>query len=365
MDFTPTDDRQMLAEALRRLLADTWDAETRAVAAYTAPYHLPAAWQALADMGVLAALVDQEHGGFGGTGFDLLTLFTEVGRATCPEPLLASLLAARLLAGVGADDDLAAVLSGTRVAVAFAEPADPEAVHDLATTAMERDGDWQVTGHKSVVLGGPGAELLLVTATTDADAGTADGSVVLLAVDPAQATVHDYALIDGGGASEVVLDDTPARLLGVDVGRALDAALDAGRVALCAEAVGAMDRLAAMTREHLGARRQFGRPLASFQALQHRVVDLSIELEQARSITIRAAADLDTEAGPRTIALAKHLVGRAARMVAEESIQLHGGIGMTWEYPGAHVAKRLVMFDAQLGDADHQVRRVLAMDGVA
>lgn len=355
MDFTTSDDRQMLAEALRRLLADTWDPETRATAAYTTPYHLPTAWKALAEMGVLAAMVDEDHGGFGGTGLDLLAIFTEVGRATCPEPLLATLLALRLLSSVDAGDDLETVMAGTRAVVAFAEPDDPDAVHDLATTAHGGGGGWRVTGRKSVVHGGPGADLLVVTAM-------ADDVMVLLAVDPSDAAMHDYGLIDGGGASEVVLEDTPARLLGTDVGGALDAALDAGRVALCAEAVGAMDRLVDMTTDHLGARKQFGRPLASFQALQHRVVDLSLEREQARSITIRAAADLDTPAGPRSVALAKHLVGHCARKVAEESIQLHGGIGMTWEYPGAHVAKRLVMLDAQLGDSDHQVQRVVAMD---
>ncbi len=357
MDFTTSEDRQMLAETLRRFLADAWDPETRAEAAYTPPYHLPEVWRGLAEMGVLAALVDPDHGGFGGTGFDLLVLFEEVGRATCPEPLLAALLATRLLTSVDAGDDLEAVLSGTRVAVAFAEPDDPEAVHDVATRAGEADGSWRVTGRKTMVYGGPGSDLLLVTAGSD------DG-LALLAVDPDDATTHDVGLVDGGGASEVVLDDTPARLLGTGIDAALDAALDAGRVALCAEAVGAMDHLVAMTTDHLAARRQFGRALASFQALRHRAVDMSIEVEQARSITIRAAADLDTAEGPRSVALAKHLVGRAARTVAEEAIQLHGGIGMTWEYPGAHVAKRLVMLDAQLGDSDHQVARVLAMDAV-
>lgn len=354
MDFRTSDDRQMLAESLRRLLGDTWDPETRAVAAYEHPFHLDHAWKGLAEMGVLAALVDVDHGGFGGTGLDLLAVFTEVGAATAPEPLLAALVAARLLAAVGADEDVEALMGGRRIVPALVEPGDPDAVHDVDTTATSGAHGWTVTGRKTAVDGGPGAEVLLVTAATDDGLG-------LFAVDPAEATVHDVARIDGGGTSEVVLDATPARLLGTDVGDAIDAALDAGRVALCAEAVGAMERLVDMTTDHLTSRKQFGRPLASFQALQHRVVDLEIELEQARSITIRAAADLDTPAGPRSVALAKHLVGRAAREVAEESIQLHGGIGMTWEYPGAHVAKRLVMLDAQLGDSDHQVQRVVAM----
>lgn len=355
MDFDVTEDRKMLAEALRRLLADAWDPETRARAAYEPPWHLPECWAALGEMGVLAAFVPEEVGGFGGAGHDIVTVFEEVGRTLAPEPLLGALLATRVMAACddGADD-LAAVLDGQRRPVlAFAEPPDLDVVTDIATKATDRDGDWHLSGRKSMVDGGPGADLLVVTARVDDGLG-------VFAVAAEDAELVDAGRIDGGGTSEVVLDDVPARLLDVDGDDAVAAALDAGRLALCAEAVGAMDHLVGLTSGYLSERRQFGRPLASFQALQHRVVDLAIELEQARSITILAASSLDTPDRRRHVAMAKHKVGRVARLVAEEAIQLHGGIGMTWEYQGSHYAKRLVMLDAQLGDADRMLEEVMA-----
>ena len=356
MDFTLDEDRQMLAETLRRFLADAWDAQRRAgAAAHEAPFHQPAVWSQLCDMGVLGALVDEAHGGFGGDGLDIMVMFEEVGRTLAPEPLLGTLMALRLLRSADADEDLAAVMTGAvRTVVAWAEPHDLDAVDDVTTTATRTDDGIVVTGRKSVVYGAPGADRALVTAMLD-------DALAVVSVDLDDAATTDYALIDGGGASEVVLDATPGRLLLEDAGAAVHAALDAGRLALCAEAVGAMQHLFDMTVEHLTSRRQFGRPLATFQALQHRVVDLSIEVEQARSITILAASSLDREGSHRHVAMAKHLVGRTARTVAEESIQLHGGIGMTWEYPGAHYAKRLVMMDAQLGDADLHLRALTTM----
>ncbi len=360
MDFTIDEDRQMLAETLRRFLADSWDPETRAQAAYEPPFHLPEVWTQLCEMGVLGALVDEESGGFGGSGLDIMVMFEEVGRALAPEPLLGTLLALRLLVAAQATDDVDALVSGARRAVvAWAEPADLEAVDDDIATTASRVGegdDVTVTGRKSVVSGGPGADVALVTAMLD-------GSLALVSIDLADAEVTDYALIDGGGASEIVLSGVPGRVVMEDAAPAIHAALDAGRLALCAEAVGAADRLFEMTIGYLKDRKQFGRPLATFQALQHRVVDLSIELEQARSITILAASSLDGPDSHRHVAMAKHLVGKVARLVAEESIQLHGGIGMTWEYPGSHIAKRLVMLDAQLGDADMQLRELAATAG--
>lgn len=353
MDFTLDDDRQMLAETLRRFLADAWDVESRADAAYRHPFHKPEAYKGLVEMGVLGVLVDEDAGGFGGSGLDVMVMFEEVGRTLAPEPLLPTLLAVRLLAGVGDHDLLGQVVAGeVRPVVALVEPHDVDAVTELETVATEADDSWTVAGRKSTVWGGPGADVALVTAMVNATVG-------LFEVDLADAATTDYALVDGGGASEVELDDTPARLVAADVGDVLSDALDAGRLALCAEAVGAMDHLFDLTTDFLSSREQFGQPLARFQALQHRVVDLSIELEQARSITILAADSLGGAKGQRNVAMAKHKVGCVARLVAEEAIQLHGGIGMTWEYPGAHYAKRLVMLDAQLGDADLQLRRLV------
>ena len=166
-------------------------------------------------------------------------------------------------------------------------------------------------------------------------------------------------MIDGGGAAEVILDNTAAVCLAEDAEGALEAALDAGRLALCAEAVGAMDVLLAMTVDFMKQRQQFGRPIAVFQALQHRVVDMAIEIEQCRSITVLAASHLASDQRAKYVAMAKNLIGRTCVKFSEEVIQLHGGIGMTWEYPGAHYAKRLTMIDHQLGDAMIQLHKVM------
>ena len=352
MNFEMTDDRRMLADTLRRFLADRYDAEHRARVAYAAPWHDPDRWAELSELGVLYALAPEEAGGFGGAGFDIAAVFEELGRGLCPEPVLPALLAARLLGAAG--HELEPVLTGaTRHAVALSEldaPWDPD---EIATEAT-RDGEgWRLSGRKSVVLGGQAAQVLLVAAR-------AEGRLALFRVAAGDAQVTPYGLIDGGGAAELFLDATPAEMLLDDAGRAIEAALDAGRLALCAEAVGAADAVFDTTLDYLKTRKQFGRAIGSFQVLQHRMVDLKTEIEQARSITILAAAKLDGPEGPRTVAMAKSLVGRVVRLVAEEAIQLHGGIAMTWEYPVAHQAKRLVMIDAQLGDTDFHLNRVMA-----
>lgn len=351
MDFTQSDDRRMVQETLTRFLSEKYDAAHRLKAAYDPPFHDPEAWRALCELGMLQALVDEAHGGFGGAGFDIMAVFEPLGRANCPEPVLGALMAARLLAAAG--DSLDALLSGeTRYAVAIGEPDAPYSLDHLETRAEESGGAWRVSGRKSVVYGGNDAELFLVAARMG------DG-LALLEVAAGDAEVMGFGLIDGGGAAELTLSAAPARLALADARPAIDAALDAGRVALCAECVGAMDRALDMLLDYMRQRRQFGQPIAKFQALQHRVVDLGIEAEQARSITILAASKLDTQEGPRHVSMAKNLIGRAGRKMAEECTQMTGGIGVTWDYPGAHLTKRMVMIDHQLGDADWHLQRVM------
>lgn len=351
MDFTVTEDRRMLAETLDRFLADRYPPEHRAKVAYEAPYHDPDLWTELSELGILGALVPEEMGGFGGDGFDLVCVFECLGRGLCPEPLLPALMAARLLGEAGAAmDDL---LDGTaRYAVAIGEPEAPYDLADIETRAEQAGDGWRLSGRKSVVYGAPAADTLLVAARHD-------GGLGVFAVAAADSTLSTYGLIDGGGAAEVFLDATPARLVLADATAALNAALDAGRLALCAEAVGLAAWLCDTTLDYLKTRKQFGRPIGTFQVLQHRLVDMRIELEQARSITVLAASRLGTPEGPRAVAMAKNLIGRMGKLVAEESIQMHGGIAMTWEYPVSHYAKRLVMLDAQLGDTDFHLTRVM------
>lgn len=350
MDFSQTEPRRMLSETLRRYLTEQYGPDLRDQVIGTLPYHAPAKWAELAELGVIGAFLPEDQGGFGGDGFDITTVFEELGRALCPEPVLAGLLAIRAVAACGSDVLTQSILAGeTRACFAVFEPEadDPSLIRTRAEKVV--DG-WLLNGRKSVVYGLPGAD----TVVTAARCGQTIG---LFVVENPEAIT--YAMIDGGGAGEVFLDDTPATCLREDAGSVIDAVLDAGRLALCAEAVGAMDVLFAMTVDYLKQRQQFGRPIAQFQALQHRMVDMAIEIEQCRSITILAASELGGDAAARHVAMAKNLIGRTATLVAEECTQLHGGIGMTWEYPGSHYTKRLVMIDHQLGDRYEQVQKLM------
>ncbi|MCV6585810.1 MAG: acyl-CoA dehydrogenase [Marinibacterium sp.] len=351
MDFNLSEDRQMLSDTLRRYLTEQYDFDTRNAIIDAAPYHAPAKWAELAELGVIGAFVGEDQGGFGGTGFDITTVFEELGRGLCPEPMLGALMSLRAAADCGADALVEAQIAGTtRLAFAVFEP-QAETLDQLRASADLVDGAWVLNGRKSVVYGLPGADGALVAARTG-------GGLGLFLVDDPETL--GYALIDGGGAGELILDATPATCLGEDAGAAIAAALDAGRLALCAEAVGLMTVLTDMTVDYLKQRKQFGRAIGSFQALQHRAVDMAIEIEQSRAITILAASKLGTDEAAKYVAMAKNLIGRAATLIAEESIQMHGGIGMTWEYPGSHYAKRLSMIDHQLGDRYVHLQRVVA-----
>ncbi len=346
MNFEQTDDHRMLTDSLLRLLTDACDAKTRNVTAYAAPFHSPDLWSKLADLGVFYALADPAQGGFGGAGFDITTIFQALGKALCPEPVLPTLMAARLLTHAGAD--LGPLLSGAvHYAVAVGE-LDSWSLDEIETTA--RNGT--LTGRKSVVYGGAVAEKILVIARDGAE-------LSLFEIASADAEVIPYAMIDGGGAAEVFLDATPARLLLENAGAAVQDALDAAALALSAESLGAMDVTRDTLVDYLKQRRQFGRPIGSNQALQHRAVELVTEIEQVRSIVILAASRMGTDSQTRTVSMCKHLAGRVARRVAEEAIQMHGGIAMTWEAPVSHYVKRLVMIDSQFGDTDYHIKRVM------
>ncbi|NKX43805.1 acyl-CoA dehydrogenase family protein [Roseicyclus persicicus] len=346
MDFSISDDRRMLTDTLRRYLFEQYPVDHRTRVAYAAPFHDPAQWAALAGLGLFHALAPEDRGGIGGTGFDVAVVFEELGRALCPEPVLGQLMAIRLTLAAGGD--LEPLLTGeTRAAVALDEA---EAGWDLdALTTRAADG--RLTGRKTVVYGGAGADRLLVAA---AGPGLWD-------VAAGDAEVAGYGMIDGGPAAEVFLDATPASCLIPEARAALEEARDWAALALSAEALGAMEAAFAMLTDYLATRKQFGQPIGTFQALQHRAVDLAIEIEQARSIVILAASAMDTPERAKRVSQAKHLVGRIARQVAEEVIQMHGGIAMTWEYPVSHYAKRLVMIDHQMGDSDWHLERLMGM----
>ncbi len=351
MDFNLTEDRQMLADTLGRFLTEQYPVEHRIKVAYEAPYHDPALWDQLVELGALYALAPESAGGMGGTGFDISVVFEALGKALCPEPVLGALMASRLLAAAGADQE-ALLTGGTKYAVGITEIDAPYELDQIATVATAKGDGFALSGRKSTVYGGQAADVILVAARHGDGLG-------VFAVNASDANVTSYGMMDGGGAAEVLLDDASATLLLADAEAALEDAINAGIVALCAEAVGAMDVAHATTVDYLKQRKQFGIPIGKFQVLQHRAVDMLTEIEQARSITIKAAAELGGDDATRFASMAKNMIGRAARLVAEESIQMHGGIAMTWEYAVSHYAKRLIMLDAQLGDTDYHLSQVM------
>jgi alkylation response protein AidB-like acyl-CoA dehydrogenase len=364
----------MLSDMLRRFVAEQYDFATRDGLARSERGYSIELWRRYAELGAIGALFAEADGGLGGTGFDISVVFEALGRGLALEPFLDALMAGSAIAAAGTPaqrETLDGLIAGAlTVSLAHAEPESGYELTQVSTRAEPGSGGWVLNGAKAVVAAGEHADLFLVSARS---AGTADDesgiSLFLVNAGTPGLALRGYGLIDGGRAAELTLDNVqlpPEALLG-EAGAGyplLERAVGRGVLALCAEAVGAMDCARDATLEYLRTRRQFGAPLGSFQALQHRMADVLLEIEQARSAVINAAAAVDhpdRATRERALSAAKYTIGRVGTLVAEESIQLHGGIGMTWELPLAHYAKRLVMIDHQLGDEDHHLRRYIAL----
>ncbi|MCX7567281.1 acyl-CoA dehydrogenase [Sulfitobacter sp. F26169L] len=374
MNFDLTEERQMLQDTLRRFLRDRYDTETRNKILDSDSGMSSDIWNELAELGVIGALFTEEQGGFGGKGFDIAVVFEELGRAGVVEPVLdTAVLAGGLIADLGTEDQQAHLedLIGGSLQLAFAH-GEPTSRYDLTrvgTTASEKGDDIILNGRKAVVVNAEAADMLVVSARESGEVDDADGiSLFLVPKDAKGLSVQGYALLAGGRAAEVTLDDVavPASARLGEAGKAaaaIEARMAAANVALTAETLGAMETACALTKEYLGTRKQFGRPIGTFQALAHRYSDLLIEMEQARSAVILIAGHLeaDRDTRERHVSSTKNLIGRVGRLVGEESIQLHGGIAMTQEYELAHIAKRIVMADHRFGDVDHHLERFIAL----
>jgi alkylation response protein AidB-like acyl-CoA dehydrogenase len=374
MNFEHTEERRMLADSLNRFIAERYGFETRNKIAGSSEGYSPEMWNHFAEIGAIGALLREEDGGFGGGGFDIAVVFEALGRGLVIEPLLASaVLAAEAIATSGNAAQrglLASIADGSTIA-SFAHD-EPDTHYELARVGLlaRRQGEgWALNGVKSVVALGEQAGVFVVSSRTSGAIDEENGiSLFLVPAGTPGLTVQGTPSIDGGHVAELRFEDVlldADALLGVEGGGfvTLERAVGRGILALCAEALGAMEAAKAATLDYLRTRKQFGVPIGSFQALQHRMADLLLEIEQARSAVINAAAALELDRIPRERALsaAKMSIGRIGTKVAEECIQLHGGIGMTWELPLAHYAKRLVMIDHELGDEDHHLERYIAL----
>lgn len=373
MNFQHTEDRRMLADSLNRFVAEQYGFNVRDRIARSEEGFSRDMWRRFCELGIIGAFFDEAAGGFGGEGFDIAVVFEALGRGLVVEPFLDALIVGRALTHAGNDAQrgiVAKMIDGAAIA-AFAhdEPGSHYELSRVATRAVRNGDGWSLNGAKGVVQQAEHADVLLVSARTSNDEHDEAGiSLFVVPRDAKGVTMRGYRKIDGGRAAEVLLEDVAldaGALVGVE-GEGLATlvhALGYGLVALASEAVGAMDVAKEHTLEYLRTRKQFGVPIGSFQALQHRMADVLLEIEQARSAAINAAAAVGGTGVERERALsaAKYSIGRIGARVAEESIQLHGGIGMTWELPLSHYAKRLVMIDHQLGDEDHHLARYIEL----
>jgi pimeloyl-CoA dehydrogenase small subunit len=370
MDFSLADERRMLQDTVRRMLAQDYTFEKRRAHSGSPEGFSRASWTQFAELGLLGLGVPEDDGGMGGDPFDTMIVMESFGRALVVEPYLACVvLGAGTLVAAGSAAQkstwLPAIASGEKLlAFAHGEAAARYETRNVTTKAQKQGDGWKIDGTKAVVLNGDSADALLVSARTSGGARDARGiSLFLVDAKAKGITVRGYATQDGSRAAEIRFDGVVVgadALLGtVDAALPLiERAILRANAALCAEALGIIDALNEATLEYLKTRQQFGQPIGKFQALQHRMADMTIRAVEARSMAIVAASgakQADLTEATRMVSAAKALVGQSARFVGQQAIQLHGGIGVTDELIVSHWFKRLTTINATFGDADHHL----------
>ncbi len=352
MDFQLSDEQALLRDITRDLLARTYDAESRIKVIDTELGWSREVWSQLADTGILGLGFDPTEAG----QIEIMVVLTEVGRRLAPEPIVHGALApGALIAAQGSEAQqqlLDEVAGGQRIlAFAHLEPGHRKPSAGVTTKAVQQGDSWTLSGQKNPVLAGDCADTLVVSAALP------DGGVGLFLVDGEAVTKHPYPTFDGQRGAQIDLDNTPAEPLGeaVDASAAIRDALVRIQSGLCSEAVGAMEEALRLTTDYLKTRKQFGVTLNKFQALTQRAADMYVSLEMARSMNFYAAMSIaDGNLDPVIASRAKLQIGRSGRHIAQESIQLHGGIGVTAEYPVGHYAARLTAIEHTLGSThDH------------
>jgi alkylation response protein AidB-like acyl-CoA dehydrogenase len=375
VNFEYSEEQRALHESLTRWLDRHYTFAQRRERLRAGAIADDAVWATFAEMGLLALPLPEAHGGLGGNSVDVAGVMACLGAKLVLEPYLPTVLAAQLVADTGTpaqrDRWLPEVAQGRlRLAWAHGEP-DSRHARTRMATAAKRDGEgWRLDGRKSVVVGAPQADALVVSARLS---GAIDGSAGLaLFVVEAKApgvALRSYRNHDGQHAADVALHEvrvTDAQCLGAagDVAVAIEHALDRGAAAVCAEALGVMRAMNDTTLEYLKTRKQFGVAIGSFQALQHRMADMVVATEQANSMALLAAARADSHVDAversRAVSAAKAYVGQQARFVGQQAIQLHGGMGITDEMMVSHLFKRLTLIESSFGDSDHHFERVSA-----
>jgi alkylation response protein AidB-like acyl-CoA dehydrogenase len=367
MDFDFSDDQEMLRDTVRKWVEKAYTFERRRAIVKEGGFS-KAAWKELAELGLLGLYVAEENGGMGFGPVDAMVVMEELGRGIVMEPFAAVSLVATSLLNAGNTPSAALWLQGIAegrelVVLAHQERRARYRLARVETSAKNVGGTWQLSGVKTVVPAGAHAGAFIVPARVGGAPDDPAG-IALFVVSKGEkgVAVRGYPTQDGACAAELTLDAADAIEL-LPAGAAFDAlehAIDIGIAALCAEAVGAMDKLVAVTVEYMNTRKQFGVAIGTFQALRHRIADVKMQLELARSMSYFASLKLGEApaARRRALAQAKLQLGQAMRFVGQQCIQLHGGIGVTDEYIASHYFKRLTVMEMTYGDTMHQLGEV-------
>ena len=372
MDFSFSSEQALLQESIERFLQNDYSFSARQEIVKGDLGYDSDKWATFAELGWLAVPFAEEEGGFGGGPIDSILMCEQFGKGLVVEPFLATVVMAGGAIRVGGSKaqrarHVPAIADGTlQAALAFAEPQGRYNLADLTTTASRTATGFALNGHKAVVLNGPAADVLVVSARTSGEQRDAEGvSLFLVPADSAGLGRRDYPTVDAFRASEIVLNNVEVgedALLGeLDKGLPiLEQAIDEATLAVGAEAVGCMEVLYKDTVEYCKTRKQFGQPIGKFQVLQHRMVDMFMEHEQAKSLMYMAAMRMEEGYGPearKAVSALKVQAGTGGRFVGQNAVQLHGGMGMTDELRVGHYFKRLTMIDTLFGNVDFHLER--------
>ena len=371
MDFKLSEEQTLLKDSVDRFLRDEYSLDKRRSLTKTENGFGQENWKAFANLGWLALPFAEDNGGLGGGPVETMVLMEAFGRNLVVEPYLHVIVtAASLIEAVGnkevKDKILPKIIAGEElVTLAHVEPQARYNLSNILTKAAKTSQGYKISGHKAVVFHGGSANHFIVSARTGGQQTDEEGiSLFLIDSDHAGITKRPYPTIDGLKAAEVILDEVevPSSTLVGEEGlsfRAIEAVVDQAITAACAEAVGIMDSLHEQTLEYLNTREQFGTKLGKFQALQHRSVDMFVACQEARSMAYLATLSLDKtrEERIRAVSAAKSHIGKAGRLVGQESVQMHGGMGMTDELAIGHYFKRLTMIDTLFGNTDFHLER--------
>ena len=369
MDFTLSDEQRLFQESVDNFVAKKYDIDKRRAVVAGEDGFNRAHWANFAELGWLGLTLDEAHGGLSRSALDNVVLMEALGRGLVPSPFLSAVtLGGGLVEAAGSEAQkstlLPALAAGDMILVfAYAEPRGRYDLGHIETRAEKVNGGYALSGHKSVVFHAASADRIIVSARTSGETGAADGiSLFLLAGDTHGLNLRPYPTVDGLRAAEVIMEGAVGELLGEE-DKALgviEAVIDSATIAVCAEAVGIMQTLNEMTRVYVDNRKQFGIAIGKFQVLQHALVDMYMAHELSKSLTYRAAAAIgtsDDRARARAASAAKVQIGKAGKLIGEQAVQLHGGMGMTEELAIGHYFKRLAMIETLFGNTAHHRRR--------